>query len=165
MLVDTIANWRRYDFGPAWNDVMSWLEATLSCQDMADGKYKAGLCDIGVTTLVTRPRAEARYETHRRLCDVHMPLVGRELFLNTAATATIPDGDFDEAKDVGFHTLPGSGEAGGSGQDTARLTLVPGDFVLVFPWDAHMPSLAVDDQPESLRKCVAKIPLEALRLI
>lgn len=44
-----------------------------------------------------------------------------------------------------------------------RVTLRPGMFVLAFPWDAHMPAIATGT-PAPLRKCVAKIPLEALLL-
>lgn len=171
MLVDNLAQWRRYGFGPAWEGVMTWLEEAARLSDpvaLTDGTHKAGACDITVMSLTTRLWREARYETHRRLCDVHMALSGREWFLTAPIAAMAPDGDFDVPGDIGFHRpLPAVRPDGGAMaecRETARLTLTPGIFVLVFPWDAHMPALAVDDRPAPLRKCIAKIPLDALRL-
>ena len=48
--------------------------------------------------------------------------------------------------------------------EVTRVTLAPGTFALLFPWDAHLPAIAPDDAQAPLRKCVGKIPLEALRL-
>ena len=54
-------------------------------------------------------------------------------------------GCYDEAKDL----LPLSGEGD-------FLTLGPGDFMLLFPEDAHMPRIAVNVS-EIVRKVVVKI--------
>lgn len=40
----------------------------------------------------------------------------------------------------------------------AKLTLRPGQFVIVFPDDVHAPGLAVDE-PETIRKAVFKVKL------
>lgn len=177
MLVDTIAHWRNYDLGPAWKDAMSWLETAFrtcgrpapmlddacgsgTSLSLEDGVHAAGQTAVTVTSRVTRLRSEARYEIHRRLCDVHLTLAGCERFAYAPGATCDPDGDFDEAADIGFcrprhPDLPA---------ETASLTLPPGLFVLVLPDEAHMPALAVDNRIAPLRKCVAKIPLASLRL-
>ena len=66
------------------------------------------------------------------------------------------DGPFDDQRDVGFFQ-PAPAEV-------SRVTLSPGTFALLFPWDAHLPAIAVDGVPAPLRKCVGKIPFESLRL-
>ena len=95
MLVDTITNWRNYGFGPVWEDVMTWLETAFRTGDqtgrnphgayasagspaLEDGVHALGEARVTVTSRVTRLRSEARYETHRQLCDVHLVLAGRE---------------------------------------------------------------------------------------
>ena len=44
MLVDHIGNWRRYGFGPAWEETMRWLEnyapgGSGSLADLTDGTH------------------------------------------------------------------------------------------------------------------------------
>lgn len=97
MLVDAITNWRNYGFGPVWEDVMTWLETAFRTGDqtgrnphraysspgspaLEDGVHALGEARVTVTSRVTRLRSEARYETHRQLCDVHLVLAGREGF-------------------------------------------------------------------------------------
>ena len=156
MLVDQISNWQKYGFGPAWEKVMEWLaQQAADHAHLENGKHEVGGCTINVDSLTSRVRSQCRYEYHKRFCDVQMVLEGEEWFFNTAATGLVPSGEFDETRDIGFFA-PEPPEA-------TRVTLRPGMFVLVFPWDAHMPAIATGT-PAHLRKCVAKIPLEALLL-
>ena len=156
MLVDHISNWQKYGFGPVWEEVMTWLaQKAMNHADLGDGQHTAGGCTINVNSLISRERSQSRYEYHKKFCDVQMVLDGEEWFFNTALTGLVPSGEFDEAGDIGFFA-PAPPEA-------SRVTLRPGMFILVFPWDAHMPAIATGT-PSPLRKCVAKIPLEALLL-
>ena len=176
MLVDTITNWRNYGFGPVWEDVMTWLEtafrtgnptgrnphgayAPAGSPALEDGVHALGEARVTVTSRVTRLRSEARYETHRQLCDVHLVLAGREGFLYTPEANLTPDGDFDETTDTGF-LQPCAPEP----VEAARLILTPGMFVLVFPGEAHVPALAIGENAEPLRKCIAKLPFSSLRV-
>lgn len=157
MIVDHISRWRRYGFGPAWEAVMTRLEAYgRSFADLEDGVHPLPGAFVNVATLVSRRRSGCRYEYHRRFCDVQMVLEGREWLFHVPTLGLDPDGDFDEQNDVGFfRSAP---------EEATRVALVPGMFALLFPWDAHLPAVAVDDVPASLRKCVGKIPLDTLSL-
>lgn len=159
MIVDHIGNWRRYGFGPAWEEVMRWLERYApgaSAADLEDGVHPVAGGFINVATLTSRLRPACRYEYHKRFCDVQMVLEGREWLFNAATAGLTPDGAFDAGNDIGFFS-PDPAEV-------ARVTLAPGTFALLFPWDAHLPAIAVDDTQAPLRKCVGKIPLASLRL-
>ena len=161
MIVDHISNWRRYGFGPAWEEVMRWLEnyapgGSGSVSSLEDGVHPVAGGFIIVATMTSRLRSACRYEYHKRFCDVQMVLEGREWLFNAATAGLTPDGAFDARNDVGFFS-PAPAEV-------ARVTLAPGTFALLFPWDAHLPAIAPDDAQAPLRKCVGKIPLEALRL-
>ena len=154
MLVESLQDWKRYDFGPLWHEVMTWVEAHT---DIADGEYNVAGCTIKVATGTTRPWGAARYEFHRRMADVQVVLQGEEdvynLPLHTLTTPSAQDA-FDEARDLGFF------------DDTLRLSpvrLVPGIFALLLPWDAHMPSMAVAS-PATVRKMVVKLPVDKLSL-
>lgn len=161
MIVDHISNWRRYGFGPAWEEVMRWLEQyapgnSCSLETLEDGVHPVAGAFINVATLTSRVRSEYHYEYHKRFCDVQMVLEGREWLYNAAADGLVPAGEFDTQSDVGFFSPDPT--------EVSRVTLAPGTFALLFPWDAHLPAIAVDGVQAHLRKCVGKIPLEALRL-
>ena len=140
MIVDHIGNWRRYGFGPAWEETMRWLEnyapgGSGSIADLTDGTHPLTDGFVSVATLTSRPLSGSLYECHKRFS---------------------LDGPFDDQRDVGFFQ-PAPAEV-------SRVTLSPGTFALLFPWDAHLPAIAVDGVPAPLRKCVGKIPFESLRL-
>ncbi len=161
MIVDHINNWRRYGFGPAWEETMRWLEnyapgGSGSIADLTDGTHPLTDGFVSVATLTSRPLSGSLYECHKRFCDVQMVVEGQEWLFNAATTGLSLDGPFDDQRDVGFFQ-PAPAEI-------SRVTLSPGTFALLFPWDAHLPAIAVDGVPAPLRKCVGKIPFESLRL-
>ena len=60
MLVDHIGNWRRYGFGPAWEETMRWLEnyapgGSGSLADLTDGTHPLTDGFVSVATLTSRP--------------------------------------------------------------------------------------------------------------
>ena len=159
MIVDHISNWQRYGFGPAWEEVMHWLENTISGKSLAgleDGVHPVAGAFINVATMTSRVRSECRYEYHRRFCDVQFVLEGQEWLFSAPTAGLTPDQAFDTQSDIGFFNETPA--------EITRVTLRPGTFVLLFPWDAHLPAIAVDGVQAPLRKCIGKIPLEALHL-
>lgn len=84
------------------------------------------------------------WEAHRRYIDLQCVLGGTER-IGYAPVGRLAPGAYDSARDV----LPLCGEG-------AFLTLGPGDFMLLFPEDAHMPRIA-DGAPSPVRKVVIKI--------
>ena len=144
MIVDHIGNWRRYGFGPAWEETMRWLEnyapgGSGSLADLTDGTHPLTDGFVSVATLTSRPLSGS-------FCDVQMVVEGQEWLFNAATTGLSLDGPFDDQRDVGFFQ-PAPAEV-------SRVTLSPGTFALLFPWDAHLPAIAVDGVPAPLRKCV-----------
>lgn len=181
MLVEHFEDWQRYDFGVEWQAVMRWLEAawrqtdstactaacTATCTaeqvassglplDLFAGPHHVAGCAIHMMSTTSRLPEGCRYEVHRQFCDVQVVLEGQEWLFNAPARGLQLNAPFNEARDAGFlATAP---------EEPARLTLRPGLFAVLFPWDAHLPAMAVDNRPMPLRKCVAKIPLDVLRL-
>jgi YhcH/YjgK/YiaL family protein len=94
----------------------------------------------------TVDRTQGVWEAHRRYIDLQFVASGAEQIGYTHLGRLAP-GRYDEARDL--LTLAGA-DAG------SFLTCGPGDFMLLFPEDAHMPRIAVA-APGMVRKIVVKI--------
>jgi YhcH/YjgK/YiaL family protein len=151
MLIESLRDWRHYDFGPVWERCMAW--AAGQDDGLAPGRQVVAGCSVMITEGPTRLWGTGRYECHRRMADVQIVLRGEEDVYNLPLCLMRDAEAFDEDKDLGFFN------------DATRcspLRLFPGMFVLLLPWDAHMPSMAVGDRQGVVRKMVLKIPVEKL---
>ena len=92
----------------------------------------------------TRHPAEGAWEAHRRHIDLQCVLAGTER-IGYSPIGHLVAGTYDPERDL----LPLRG-------DGAYLTLGPGDFMLLYPDDAHMPKIAVGP-PAPVSKVVVKI--------
>ncbi len=100
-----------------------------------------------VSEYCTKPPEAGRWEAHRRYLDLQFLQRGAER-VGRGPLERFETGPYDEAKDVAF--LRGSGEF---------VTLGAGDFLIVWPHEAHMPQIAVDG-PAAVKKIVVKIAWE-----
>ena len=102
--------------------------------------------DIFVTRfdLETVPLEQTFFEAHRQYLDLHAVIRGRErVDIAHPDTLTLDQhsGDF-----YGYH-----------GQAQQRVLLEPGNFLVVFPGDAHRLKIAVDHPGEPFTRVVFKI--------
>lgn len=102
---------------------------------------------INVSDVQLKQPGEQKLEVHRAYLDVHIPLSGPET-IGWRALEDIdvaPDAPFDTDNDFALYSAPA----------TSYVTVRPGEFLLVYPEDAHAPVLG--EGP--LRKLVAKLRL------
>ena len=99
-------------------------------------------------TYETIPEEESFFEAHRNYLDIHLMLEGSEL-VEIAPPETLTEFDLVEAND--FYAYRGEGQY--------RLILSPGDFLVVFPNDAHKIKMRVDG-PETVTKAVFKVRIK-----
>ena len=103
--------------------------------------------DLYVTrfTYETVPDEESFFEAHLRYLDIHIMVDGSE-----RVEIAPPDQltQFDQNKANDFYAYRGEGRY--------RLTLSPGDFLVVFPNDAHKIKMRVG-APETVTKVVFKV--------
>ena len=152
MLVESLQDWKHYDFGPSWRETMGWAAAH---PDAEPGEYHVADCLIRVSDNTTRLWGQGRYECHRRMADVQIVLKGEEDVYNLPLHTMREAEAFDQDRDLGFFN------------DATRLSpvrLVPGIFALLLPWDAHIPSMAVADVSAPVRKLLIKLPADKLTL-
>lgn len=97
-----------------------------------------------VSEYTTKPEAQGKWEAHRKYIDLQYMVRGTECIGFGPAARMIP-GVYDPEKD--FALLEGRGDF---------LTVHEGDFMALWPQDAHMPGIAAGG-PESVKKAVFKI--------
>ncbi len=95
----------------------------------------------------TKLKEDGKWEAHRRYIDLQYVVQGAE-GMGYANIHHLNQGEYDASKDF----LPLFGEG-------SQVTLKSGCFVLLFPEDAHMPSMAIGE-PAFARKIVLKIAVE-----
>lgn len=155
MIIDSIKNHTIYPYSELWGKAFDFIR-TLSL-DIADGKHRIDGEDLfaGVDRYETKSRADAKLETHRRYVDIQLLLSGTErleIFPKSGLTVSEP---YDPDKDAEFYKVP----------ETApiRVTLIPGQFIVFFPEDAHMPCLHAKNSPQPVRKVVIKLRTDRIR--
>ena len=112
-----------------------------------DGKYVISEGNAWVNPPVVRNSTSDIYETHRKFIDIHYILSGSETFGYSDAEKLDVVEEYDEEKEYEF--LKGKGN---------MIKMSEGDFIIVFPEDAH--NIIVDfDKSKELVTVVAKVRL------
>ncbi len=96
-------------------------------------------------TYETVPEEESFFEAHRKYLDIHIMVDGSE-GVEVAPPGALTEFDRTEAND--FYAYRGPAHY--------RLTLSPGDFLVVFPNDAHRIKMQLN-APETVSKVVFKV--------
>jgi biofilm protein TabA len=149
MIIDRIENYALYPFGSLWGKSFEFLQ-TLS-PETEDGKRILLGEDLfaGIDRYNTKARDIAKLETHQAYVDIQVLLSGSEcleVFPKKDLTVSEP---YDEERDAEFYQVPR--------EAPVKITLTPGQFVVFFPDDAHMPCLMDGDSSQPVQKVVIKL--------
>lgn len=147
MIIDLLANAHRYEgLGPTIQRGFDFLRrADLAALAPGIHELDGRAFYVNVQAFTTRLLAEGRWEAHRRYIDLHYVFAGCER-IGYAPAGSLTPGAYDAGSD--FMSLAGA--AGG------LLPVRSGTFMLLWPGEAHMPGVAVED-PAPIRKVVVKI--------
>ncbi len=120
-------------------------EDFLSCVGETRVELKGG--DVYATrfTYETVPAEESFFEAHRKYLDIHIMVSGSE-GVEIAPPEKLTEFDRAEAND--FYAYRGEGDY--------KLNLSPGDFLVVFPGDAHRIKMQTAG-PQTVSKVVFKV--------
>ena len=128
-------------------------------------QHEAGRFDItldGVNMILqvldieTKTRNELLPEIHRKFIDVQFLCSGgpeNAAYYNDDGTNKIHEDLLNSPRDICFY----------ENNPNVREGLIPlevGTFAVYFPWDVHVPAVAVNDVPVKIRKIVIKVPLD-----
>jgi len=106
---------------------------------------------VSLQSYTTRELNPEKLEAHRRYLDVQLLLAGEETITVSPLSENPVVVPYKEEKDVLFARLEAP---------AAKIELVPGVFVLLFPEDAHLPCVG-DGRP--VRKAVFKISTDLVK--
>jgi YhcH/YjgK/YiaL family protein len=149
MILDSLSLWHRYaPLHPRFARAFAFLEQVGP--EVALGRHE--IADDSIFALVqrytTRPVEGMQLEAHRRYIDVQYLVSGREVIhwapLRDLAHVTQP---YDTTKDAGLFALSPA---------TVPVPLRAGQFMILFPDDAHAPCCCVDT-PAEVVKVVVKV--------
>ena len=154
MIVDRIENSNAYPLGKAWQTAFEFLSALKP--DVEDKKYHIQGTDIFamVSSYKTRLAGVAQFEAHRKYVDIQTVLSGSEEIGWLPVGGLLTKQPYNASKDIEFYHHPDV--------NYTRINVSPGTFVVLFPRDAHQPSLMVGNTPESVKKVVIKINVHLL---
>ena len=146
MIKDKVENSALYEgVNPGFPAAFAFLKEAMAAPKEV-GRYELG---EGVFAFVqsydSKPADACKIEAHKKYIDIQCVLKGKELFgVADLSTQTLYEDKFAE-KDVAFY----HGEVD-------LLTLTDGDFIVVFPEDAHRPQQGDGSRVE---KVVVKVPV------
>jgi len=95
----------------------------------------------------TKPREQGKWEAHRKYIDIQFLAEGEE-FIGVTNTAELEITEpYSPETDVMFL----------DGNNGDFITLSKDKFVLLYPQDAHMPCITIDNKPSPVAKIVIKV--------
>ena len=124
-------------------------EFLASLRDNQRVELKGDLVYCTRFTYETIPQEESFFEAHRRYLDIHIMVEGEErVDMNRPEDLTLTDAQ--EGND--FYAY--------QGESWHSTVLKPGEFLVVFPGDAHRIKVQVDG-PKTVSKAVFKVCIDA----
>jgi len=146
MIIDSLQNAATYlTLHPRFQRAFEFIQSP-EFLTLPAGKYEleGKQLYVGIDEYTTKAEGKGKWESHRKYIDIQLLIQGSER-IYISPLEKMQQGEYDSAKD--FLPLFGQGEF---------LTLTPGQFMIFFPQDAHMPSMAIDT-PAPVKKAVVKV--------
>ena len=146
MIVDKLENVARY--GEIPEIVIDFISSLKT--DIESSKYQLNSNDYAnVETYNTKLLDSAKFEAHKKYIDIQILLSGRErIYVNDAKNLMVNE-KYNAQKDIEFY----SNFVGNSDY----VTLDGSNFVMLYPHEAHAPQVALNNNPEIVKKVVIKI--------
>lgn len=151
MIADTLAHWSRYQYGEHLERAFRFLHRLKG--DCAPGEYPIVGQSLFSRVLEYETSTTPKWEAHRTFADLQIVLSGEE-WIDVTSRPLEQSIPYDAAKDVEFFHPPAF--------TPVRIHLVPGDFAIFFPGEAHAPALSVGPSPVAVKKVVIKIDHDLL---
>ena len=125
---------------------LEWLKTT-DLKKIADGKYTILDEDVYANVQTYTTKNDAPFEAHRKYIDIQYMISGVEkIGVVDYAECDVKE-EYDANRDIEFLKCNSSSE---------KQVLREGDFVILFPHDAHQPSLNYENE-SVVKKVVVKI--------
>lgn len=152
MIVDSIENLEQYAvLNPRFAAVAEFLRNhDLSTLSAGKHEIQGDEIFVNVQDAPVKTREEARFETHRQMIDIQVPLSGCEEH-GWCPLADLPEAPYDATTDMTLHDPVSPAPI--SSLASTYFVLRPGQFAIYFPTDGHAPAIT----PVPLRKAIFKV--------
>lgn len=145
MITDKLINIDRYKYFP---EVVINFIKNLSL-DITSGKHILGDgIYANVEEYNTKNINIAKYESHNEYVDIQILLSGQEYIYYTDINLLNTDIPYDFKKDITFYCDVVKGQ---------NILLDGSNFVTLYPNEAHAPQIAVNNEPQNVKKVVIKV--------
>lgn len=152
MVIDKIENAQRYySLHPEFKAVFEGLAQLTPESEMKKYEIDGEKAFFSVSEYENMPVAECGFEAHKKYIDIQFVISGHEHIDVTDAASLEVTEDFVPGGDVAFYA---------DSDKFSVADLGAGDFVILFPGEAHRPLVAPDGKPVKTIKAVAKIAAE-----
>ncbi len=98
-------------------------------------------------------KEDALFEAHRKYIDIQYMVSGQEKIGVCEYTKCKTNIPYDSEKDIEFLDCE---------NDFEYINMTPKDFLVLFPKDAHKPSISISEKVK-VRKLVVKVPVEFIK--
>ncbi len=131
---------------------IQWLK-TNDVMAMEPGKVEIEGADMYANISDITTKAEAKAEAHDKYLDLfYWPEAGERIGVAPRTGRETISEAHPEKDKINYSSV----------EEETVLTVYPGDFIVLFPWDIHRPGLIMDGEPATFRKVVMKIALKLL---
>ncbi|MDD2599314.1 MAG: YhcH/YjgK/YiaL family protein [Kiritimatiellae bacterium] len=156
MIYDTCTNWPLYagKNQAVWQEVFTFIESVDAATPLGKHILQGDKLFAQVQEYDTVPLVSAAMEMHHRYLDIHVILNGHEKLYQSPQNSLELIKDYRPASDDLIYTF--------NPMCANAITIQPGQFILFFPMDCHMPRVMASDAPERVKKVVIKIDAEWL---
>lgn len=137
-------------------EAFKWLKDT-DLQSIKVGKYDiADGIFVKIQEYNTKEEIKGRFENHKDHLDFHYLISGEEMTRVTKPNGlTVTDNSLGTPNDVAhYKRFDGS---------ATQIDLHPGDYIILFPEDAHEACLDLTKHAVSCKKAVIKVPIKLLK--
>ena len=152
MIVDSIEQLERYvPLNPRFAVVAEFLRNhDLAAMEAGKHEIQGDEVFVNIQNAPVKSREEARFETHREMIDIQIPVSGEEEH-GWCPLKDLPAATYNAATDMTLHDpapqMPISALA------STYFVLRPGQFAIYFPSDGHAPAISTS----TLRKAIFKV--------
>lgn len=118
---------------------------------MENGKYelREGKAYAIVQDYDTKDESEGKFEAHRKFVDIQFIVEGEEKIGYGKTSEFKEETEYDEEKDIIFLAPKGDTK-------TESVIVKEGEYVILMPQDAHMPSITANEKSH-VKKVVVKV--------
>ena len=148
MIFDSIDNFDSYFTSDTCVKLINHIKELTSDSDVGKTYVIDDDLIINIDVYSTKELSNCVLETHEKYVDIQLLLSGEEYIdIYPSENLEVKD-EYDNNRDVAFYHVPDV--------DPVRVKLVPGNFTVLFPQDAHSPQIKVLESCD-VKKVVVKI--------